>query len=393
MTIQKITLLHLSLINGLGPDRIRRLYAYLKENNKNIDEVYQYSISDFKAVGFSEHASLLTYNGLKDTTLLHQELDRLEKYNITILAWYEDDYPSMLKTIHLPPVILYVQGTISHTSYVGIVGSRNGDRYGYDVVTSLVPDLVRAGVGIVSGGALGIDTCAHQATINAGGVTVVILGGGLLRPYPTSNKKLFSDIVSSGGAIVSSFPLLSEPVAGQFPARNRIIAGIAKMTVVIQAAAKSGALITAEYALQEGRAVGAVPGAIHNPLSAGCHTLIGQGARLISSARDILDECLIDVSGLDIAENVQTSFDINSDGVKNTQKTAAALYNKKSTDGKEIPSHEDNPVLMHCEKPMTSSDLSLIMKVSEQSVNEMLFDLQLEGKVEQDFAGLWKKVQ
>ena len=142
----------------------------------------------------------------------------------------------------------------------------------------------------MSGGARGADTMAHQKTLDHGGKTVAVLGSGLMRPYPPENDNLFSAIIEQGGALVSIFPLLMEPLAEHFPARNRVIAGLSRGCLVIQAAAKSGTKITAEYCLNQGREVFAVPGPINDPLSAGCHDLIGQGAKLVSNAADILAE-------------------------------------------------------------------------------------------------------
>ncbi len=393
MNKEKITLLHLSLINKLGPDRIMRLYNYLKEQNKLLSEVYTFSVYDFSVIGFSNSTALLIYNGLQDKEILLQELELIQRHSITICAWYEDAYPEFLKKIHLPPVILYIQGFLpSIPVWVGIVGSRKGDAYGNDVISNLIPDLVAANIGIVSGGAAGIDTYAHTQALNVGGSTVVVLGGGLLRPFPASNKKLFKNIAQSGGAIISSFPLLAEPLAGQFPARNRIIAGMAKMLVVVQAAQKSGALITAEYALQEGRSVGAVPGSIFNPLSAGSHYLINQGARIICSAQDILEECGIEritTQAASIEKNVFENF-IN-DNQKNKDQKDVKDFFKEVEGGKGLL--DRNSLLMYyCSSPISCLELSLKMNVSEVEINDMLFDLQLNGKVEQDFAGLWKKV-
>ncbi len=393
MNKEKITLLHLSLINKCGVDRIRRLYNFLQSQKRCLSEIYTFSVRDFCAVGFSENDALLIYNGLQDKEIVLKELDLIQKHGITLCAWYEDEYPESLKTIHLPPVILYIQGVLpSPNIWVGIVGARKGDSYGYDVASLLVSGLVPAGIGIVSGGAAGIDTYAHQAALNAGGSTAVILGGGLLKPFPASNKKLFEAVVQSGGAVVSAFPLLADPMPGQFPARNRIIAGMAKMTVVVQAAQKSGALITAEYALQEGRLVGAVPGSIFNPLSNGCHYLINQGARIVSSACDILEECGVDygIEDPSLVDKEVVKQDLkHNDEIQDL--TDVKNFLKKEINNQE-PLDRNSLLIYYCKNPLSSLELSLIMKVSERDINDMLFDLQLEGKVEQDFAGLWKKV-
>ncbi len=383
--------LHLSLIDGVGPGNIKKLYDVCGPDN--FEAIYTYSTSDFRHLGFSQETAQIVSDGLRDDLMLNREILLIEKYGISVMTYNDSCYPSLLKAIHNPPTILYVQGTIPEMPYAGIVGARLGDEYGHSVVRSLVPDLVAAGVGIVSGGAAGIDAFAHQATLDAGGVTVVILGGGLLRPYPASNCPLFTQIVASGGAIVSSFPLQAQSLAWQFPARNRIIAGIAKVTIVVQAAKKSGALITAEYALQEGRSVCAVPGAIDNQLSVGCHNLIAQGARLVGSVQDILEECGWNAGVVPEAvakDRVQVDF-IQLPVLK-PQKKRIVQEIQIGAHSQEPSQEIENPLIHHCRRPIASSELSLIMGLSEDEIQQMLFELQLEGKIQQDFAGLWQKI-
>ena len=220
--------------------------------------------------------------------ILETELSLIEKYEISWVTVFDACYPALLKQIYLPPVILYYKGcSLERSPLLAVVGSRKGDSYGKLAVERIIPPLVEQGYGIVSGGALGIDALAHAATIASQGSTFVVLGSGLLWPYPRSHVRLFKQVVESGGALISCFPLQQEALPGLFPARNRIIAGLSQGCLVVQAARASGALITAYHALHEGREVFAVPGRIDAPLSEGCHSLIAQGALLTTSAEDI----------------------------------------------------------------------------------------------------------
>ena len=392
MTQEQRILLHLSLLEGIGPTVLLYIVRYFV-SQQSLASVYDYSESDFKTIGVSSELAFALWTGLRDCSAYHRELELLEKNNIRIVTFLDDEYPSLLKTIHTPPLVLYVQGIIPQMTYVACVGARKANDYGYRVVNNIIPSLVHSGVGIVSGGAFGVDAWSHQAALDAAGVTIVVLGTGLLRPYPRAHIKLFEHIVYSGGAIISSFPLETESKSWQFPARNRIIAGIAQATVVIQAAAKSGALITAEYALQEGRSVCAVSGSIEDDMSAGCHALIGQGARLITSATDILEECGI-VHETVLEENVAIQGSVFEEIKKNNVNSTHVVQvkNKKEVQKDTIQNGSDeHPILEHCSRPITALDLSLIMRVSEDVMCQMLFELQLEGVLQQDFAGLWQR--
>ncbi len=220
---------------------------------------------------------------------MEKELVLCQKNGVQIVFSHDKAYPQLLAAIHAPPLVLYVKGSLEVLSQRGcaLVGSRAADAYAEYVINQIVPEFVSAGYSIVSGGALGADTMAHKAACDAGGKTVAVLGSGLLQPYPLSNKKLFERIVASGGAVVSPFPVTMQALPGNFPARNRVIAGLVPATIVVQAAKKSGALITAQFALNEGREVYAVPGQFGHPLSQGCHQLISEGAHILGGAEEV----------------------------------------------------------------------------------------------------------
>src|SRR3989338_8220734 len=282
MIKQKI-ILHLTLIPSVGLGIIVRLTKILA-SDKQPDRWYSYKVGDFVRFGIGEPTAQKIVAGLSDMQMLDDELYLIEKHAVSWTTLLDEKYPQMLAHIHTPPPVLYWQGEPlwkDNESMLAFVGARKGNKYGQIAIEKLIPDLVIQGWVIVSGGAYGIDAMAHRATVQVGGKTIVVVGSGLLKPYPPEQKKLFDEIVHKGGAVLSSFPLHDEPSAWKFPVRNRIIAGLSQGCVVVQAAEKSGALITASYALQEGRQVFAVPGPIDDELSVGCHKLLQEGAKLV----------------------------------------------------------------------------------------------------------------
>jgi len=205
------------------------------------------------------------------------------------------EYPDLLKEIADPPVVLYAQGQLASLKQprLAVVGSRNPSHSGNDNAKHFAKELSRHGITIVSGLALGIDAQAHIGTLEAGGSTIAVLGTGIDCIYPRRHWKL-AEQIREKGLLISEFPLKSPPIAGHFPRRNRIISGLSLCTLVIEAAIKSGSLITARMALEQNRDVLAIPGSIHNPLARGCHHLLQQGAKLVTSVNDVLDELRID---------------------------------------------------------------------------------------------------
>jgi len=202
----------------------------------------------------------------------------------------DDLYPIVLREIFDPPLVLYYRGTlIPDARRIGIVGARKFTAYGEAAAMEFAERLARSGVTIISGAARGIDTRAHRGALR-GGRTVAVLGCGVDIAYPPENRRLLSQIVESGGAVLSEYAPGTQPLPAFFPARNRIISGLSEGTLVVEAAKRSGSLITAEMALSEGRDVYAVPGSIYSPQSGGCHNLIRAGARLVESPQEILEE-------------------------------------------------------------------------------------------------------
>jgi DNA processing protein len=191
-----------------------------------------------------------------------------------------------------PPPLLYVHGDpeLLSSLQLAIVGSRNPSPAGTNNAYEFARHLGAAGLTITSGLALGVDAASHRGALDAAASTIAVTGTGLDRVYPARNKDLAHKIVTNGGVLVSEFPIGEAPQAGNFPRRNRIISGLSLGTLVVEAALRSGSLITAKYAMEQGREVFAIPGSIHNPLAKGCHALIQQGAKLVETAQDIVSE-------------------------------------------------------------------------------------------------------
>ena len=260
-------------------------------------------IDQFKAPANVFQASdqeLLQVNGLTQRHVaaikshkpesVEAELALTAKKNYRLVTLTDSDYPRLLREIPDPPLFLYVYGRLERNSAnLAVVGSRNPTGYGLSTTRDLCGNLAANDLTIVSGMARGIDTAAHEGALAAGGTTIAVLGSGLEKIYPAENRKLFHRIAERG-AVVSEFPLMAGPEAHHFPIRNRIIRGMSLGTVVVEATRKSGSLITARLAAEQNREVFAVPGSIQSFKSAGSHTLIKQGAKLVEHAQDVIEE-------------------------------------------------------------------------------------------------------
>lgn len=212
--------------------------------------------------------------------------------SLSCLTYDSPLYPRLLREIPRPPPLLFVRGDATCLSLpqLAIVGSRNPSGGGIENAERFAHYMAERGFAITSGLALGIDAAAHRGALRAGGKTIAVMGTGIDLIYPSRHRQLAQEIIESGGALVSEFPLGTSSHASNFPQRNRIISGLSGGTLVVEAAVQSGSLITASYALQHDREVFAIPGSIHNPLARGCHQLIRQGATLVETAQDIVDQ-------------------------------------------------------------------------------------------------------
>ena len=222
--------------------------------------------------------------------VLEREVAAVERAGITLCTLHDEDYPPQLATLYDPPPVLYVRGALmaSDALAIAVVGSRRPTAYGRSVAERLAGELASLGFTVVSGLARGIDGLAHQAALSAGGRTLAVYGSGIDLVFPAEHREL-ADAIAERGALISEFPMGVPPVAHNFPRRNRIIAGLALGTVVVEAAAKSGSLITARCAMEQGREVFAVPGQVITGKSRGAHRLIKQGATLVEGVEDIID--------------------------------------------------------------------------------------------------------
>ena len=222
--------------------------------------------------------------------VLEREVAAVERAGITLCTLHDEDYPPQLATLYDPPPVLYVRGALmaSDALAIAVVGTRRPTAYGRSVAERLAGELASLGFTVVSGLARGIDGLAHQAALSAGGRTLAVYGSGIDIIFPSEHREL-ADAIAERGALISEFPMGAPPVAQNFPRRNRIIAGLALGTVVVEAAAKSGSLITARCALEQGREVFAVPGPVITGNNRGAHRLIKQGATLVEGVEDIID--------------------------------------------------------------------------------------------------------
>ncbi|MEZ4732682.1 MAG: DNA-processing protein DprA [Caldilineaceae bacterium] len=219
------------------------------------------------------------------------EWQRLQRAGVQVLTWDDADYPTNLREIDAPPPVLYIRGQLCTEDLmaIAIVGTRRASAYGREVAHMAATEFAHNHITVVSGLALGVDTVAHRAALDAGGRTIAVLGSGVDQIYPAQNRELANEIIANG-AIVSEYPLGTRPEANNFPPRNRIISGLSRGIVIVEASQRSGALITAEFAAEQGREVFAVPGSILHPGSAGCNQLIRQGAAPFLSVTDVLDQ-------------------------------------------------------------------------------------------------------
>ncbi len=281
------SLLALVSVNGVGFHRIRKLIGHFG----SAKDVLNGSISELRQVDGIDEKMAHQIKQTANHASVDDQLSQVEKFGARIISYWEKDYPEILKKIYDPPVLLYVKGKLSHKCErnIAIVGTRSPTMDGKWIAEQLGNGLAGYNIAVVSGMARGIDTHAHLGALKGNGVTYGVLGCGLNVIYPPENKKLY-DQVAEHGAVISEFPMNSEPAAGHFPKRNRIISGLSLGTVVVEAGERSGALITAYMALEQGREVFAVPGSIRVRQSKGPHRLIQEGAKLIEKVEDILAE-------------------------------------------------------------------------------------------------------
>lgn len=271
---------------GVGPQKIKKWLTCFD----NIASVFSATPTELVDAGIAEK----DIQSIRNPAWHAVESDLLwaEGSEHHLITLDDPRYPILLREIHDPPIVLYVRGapTALACRQIAIVGSRHASAMGLRHAHVFAEALVSVGYGVTSGLALGIDGAAHRGALQGRGVTIAVIGTGLKQTYPSAHRVLADEIVKAGGAIVSEFPLTMTPQAANFPRRNRVIAGLSLGVLVVEAVVKSGSLISARHALEQGREVFAIPGSINNPLARGCHHLIKQGAKLVETAEDIIEE-------------------------------------------------------------------------------------------------------
>jgi DNA processing protein len=277
------------MLNGIGGSRANALIEFCGSVSA-IFESDTASLARIRGISSELAGRILNW---RENIEFDRELEIAKNGGVTILCRTDDEYPASLRELRDAPLCIYMRGSLPDdldVRSISIVGTRNASNYGARMARHLSESAAYGGWTTISGLAIGIDTIVHQATIDAGGRTVAVLGGGLAKLHPVENLDLARAIIRTGGAVISEFPMTTAPTRHTFPMRNRIIAGLSCGTLVVEAGVNSGSLITAAQALEQGRHVFAVPGEADNPSAAGCNTLIKQGAKLVMNFDDILDE-------------------------------------------------------------------------------------------------------
>ncbi|HCC23496.1 TPA: DNA-protecting protein DprA [Candidatus Falkowbacteria bacterium] len=349
----------LNQISSIGAATMKKLYNYFPDFATLWLESTE---TDLLSAGLdSKNAELLLTR--KHLIEPAAEMEKLLKENITAITIADPEYPSALKEIHHPPALLYCKGNLDlfRSECLAVVGTRHMTPYGSQMAEQFTVELVANNLTTVSGLALGIDTIVHHTTIKNNGYTIAVLGSGLDQKnlYPSSNRSLANNIVAQNGLIISEFPLGTLPLRHHFPIRNRIISGLSRGTLVIEAGESSGALITAKYALDQNREVFAVPGNITNPYSIGPNNLIKQGAIAVSNVVDILDSL-------------------------NLKSVSASAPRQKPTPAND----QEKIILTHLNlEPIHFNDLRRRTGLTASDLNAALSMLEITGKIKNAGAG------
>lgn len=338
---------------------------------QNID-VFSLSSSELVNQGFPE--KIVTQLQKIDWSIVDDELDWAAQKNHRVITVQDVSYPALLREIDMPPLLLYVAGQVDYLNQwqLAMVGSRNPTPIGEEIAQRFSQYLAKKGLIITSGLAVGIDAASHKGAM-ATGQTIAVLGSGLKHIYPMIHQGLAEQIMEYG-AVISEFPLKTQPRRENFPRRNRVISGLSLGVLVVEAALQSGSLITARFANEQGREVFAIPGSIHNPLSKGCHHLIRKGAKLVETAQDIIEE-------LDALVEFVAS--------KQTSQIKQTKQEKKEEDSSEkinlfnFDSDDDYVKLLSCVgyEPTTVDAIILRSNFSPKVVSSMLLSLELQGFV------------
>jgi DNA processing protein len=361
--------LALALTPSLGPIRARKLV----EHFGSIEEVFNASLTELEAAGLRAESAQAIALG-KSMEAAEEELIRAVNVGVDVLTFDDDRYPTNLRNIYDPPVVLYVKGSVATLSEPGVsvVGTRHPTPYGIGMAQRLSADLASRGLVIFSGMARGVDTCAHKGALEGNGKTVAVWGTGVDVCYPRENKKLADQILAGGGSIVSEFPIGTFAAPQNFPIRNRIISGLSIGVLVVEAGEYSGTRITARNALEQSRDVYAVPGNVTNRQAWGPKTLIKQGAKLVATWEDVWEELPPQVKS-----NLQDKVATESSAPE-----TASLFGGDER----LSPHERRIYKLLRADAATQIDQiieQLEPEVSSSEIFAALFELELSGKVKQ----------
>ncbi len=281
----------LNMLPTVGPVRLRKLLEVF-ETPERVLAAKRDELRRAEGIGREVTEQISNWESIVD---LAAELRRIREFGANVITQNSPEYPKPLREIHAPPIVLYVWGELQDRDHhaIAIIGARRTTHYGTESAKKLAYQIAYAGLTVISGLARGIDTAAHQGALAAKGRTIAVIGSGLAKLYPPENRALAEKIANGNGAVVSEFSMAIEPDRQTFPMRNRIISGWSHGVLVVEAGLNSGALITASQALEQGRSVYAVPGQMNAPSAMGSNRLIQQGAKLVMSANDILDDLQI----------------------------------------------------------------------------------------------------
>ena len=335
-----LNLVALNLTGELGVKGVQALLDYFGTT----EAIFEAPRSELaKVEGIRKKAIDNIRNVWKDKNP-EDEVRKAEKLGIKIIGYSDDNFPEGLKKLYDPPLVLYVQGELKKTDNlaIAVVGARRATFYGKTHSESLAYGLASAGFTVVSGMARGVDENAHKGALMANGRTIAVIGSGLCNFYPPENKTL-AEQISSQGAVISEFPLDFPPLAENFPRRNRIISGLSLGVIVVEAALRSGAMITARWATEQGREVFAVPGRIDSPMSRGCHRLIKDGAKLVEDVDDIISELGSLIEGITFSDRKDSTGLSREIALNEKEKSVYDILSQDEMDIEEIISASGKP--------------------------------------------------
>lgn len=377
----------LNMLNGIGPARMNILKSRFG-SPCNILSASENDLATLPGVGRVLAGKIANWEKEVD---LASELDLAEKGGVKIITPEEEDYPLVLKELRDAPLCLYVRGELPGNigdRSLGIVGTRSMSHYGDRMTRHLAESAAYSHFTVISGLAYGVDACAHKAVLDAGGKTVSVLGGGLARIQPQDHVPLAREIVEKGGAVISEFPMQTNPTRHTFPMRNRIISGLSTAVLVVEAGLNSGSLITANFAIEQNKTLFAVPGHADDPGAAGCNALIRQGAVLVENFDHILEEFEFlptFSSGRNMIRETPSSFgkDMGENGEE-----------KRMEEGKEEGGEEEDTTrlldILKKEKTSSLENLAEKSALPASTISSLLIMLELEHKVQRLDSGLYR---